>query len=201
MRLYIARHGESLDDIEDCYGGIADFPLTDSGRKQALETAGQLQDLAVTMIFSSPLSRALETAAIIADQLHLPPPVVIDELQERNTYGVLSGVNKDQAKILFKSVLAQLTEKPGYSKQTILGGEDYELFVQRVSKALDIVVRHASDLNVGTAVVVTHGKFTQALFERVLRLGSDVMPQLGSINAVDYEQARAIWVPRPFSAT
>jgi hypothetical protein len=30
MRIYLLRHGESLDDIEDAYGGIADYPLTEA---------------------------------------------------------------------------------------------------------------------------------------------------------------------------
>ncbi len=197
MRLYIVRHAESVDDIEDCYGGVADFPLTDKGRQQAKDAASKLMHAQVEAVYSSPLIRARESAEIIAATLSAGPIVVIDDLQERNTYGVLSGVNKKRAEELFKRVLVRLKEKPGYSKETILGGEEYESFVARVSRALDAVATHAVENRVKTAVVLTHGKFTQALFERVFRLGADVMPQLSAINAVEYEPPRTTWVGAP----
>jgi len=197
MRLYFVRHGESQDDIEDCYGGIADFPLTDAGKQQASSVAAQLRDEGIDAIYTSPLSRANETAAIIAASLSLPTPIVIDDLQERNTYGVLSGVNKKRAEQLFARVLSSLTEKPGYSKQTVLGGEEYEAFVQRVQRALDAVANSSIQRSVQAAVVVTHGKFTQALFERVFRLGSDVLPQLGAINIVEYSPAKITMIATP----
>lgn len=194
MRLYIVRHGESVDDIEDCYGGVADFPLTEKGRQQAEDAAEKLRHAKIEKVYSSPLARAKESAEIISSTLSAGPVIVIDDLQERNTYGVLSGVNKKRAEELFGRVLAQLKEKPGYSKETILGGEEYESFVTRVARALDAVSSHATENGVSTAVVLTHGKFTQALFERVFRLGADVMPQLSGINAVEFEPARTTWV-------
>jgi broad specificity phosphatase PhoE len=194
MRLYIVRHGESVDDIEDCYGGVADFPLTDKGRQQAKDAAEKLRYAKIEKVYSSPLARARESAEIISSTLSAGPVVVIDDLQERNTYGVLSGVNKKRAEDLFGRVLAQLKEKPGYSKETILGGEGYESFVTRVARALDAVSTHATENGISTAVVLTQGKFTQALFERVFRLGADVMPQLSAINAVEFEPARTTWV-------
>lgn len=191
MRLFIIRHGESQDDLEDCYGGIADFPLTPKGREQAIEVAGKLRSLGIEAIYTSPLARASETASLIGSALSLSEPIVIDDLQERNTYGVLSGVNKARAEQLFGRILATLTEKPGYSKQTIPGGEEYELFVLRVQRAIDNLYGQASRNGIEVAAAVTHGKFTQALFERVFRLGADVLPQLGAVNVVDYEPAHA----------
>lgn len=32
MKIYLIRHSESIDDIENCYGGIADFELTENGK-------------------------------------------------------------------------------------------------------------------------------------------------------------------------
>jgi broad specificity phosphatase PhoE len=200
MRLYIVRHGESVDDIEDCYGGVADFALTDKGRQQARDAAERLRHAKIDVVYSSPLRRARESAEIIAAALSAGPIVVIDDLQERNTYGVLSGVNKKRADELFHRVLAQLKEKPGYSRETILGGEEYESFVARVRHALDAVSTHATEHRVTTAVVLTHGKFTQALFERVFQLGADVMPQLSAVNAVEFEPARTTWVGQPAEA-
>lgn len=187
MRLFFVRHGESEDDVEDCYGGIADFPLTAKGRDQAIAVAQRLHSAEAQIVYTSPLSRALETASLIASTLSLESPIIIEDLQERNTYGVLSGVNKTRADQLFRRILASLPEKPGYSKQTILGGEDYDSFVARIQRAIELLSGLAVRDKISTAIVVTHGKFTQALFERVFRLGADVLPNLGDINVVDFE--------------
>ena len=34
MKIYLIRHIESIDDIENCYGGIADFDLRENGIKK-----------------------------------------------------------------------------------------------------------------------------------------------------------------------
>lgn len=192
MRICMMRHGEALDDIEDCYGGIADFPLTDRGRDQARETSRLLQAHAPMVIYSSPLQRAHDTARIICESLGLPPPVVIDELQERNSYGVLSGVNKDKAKVIFAHVLARLKEKPGYSKEPIPGCELWDDFVLRVDRAFGQIVDDASAKGHGTIGIVTHGKFTAALFDDVLKIRDPYDLKLSALNILDYQPSAAL---------
>lgn len=186
MRICMMRHGEALDDVEDCYGGIADFPLTDLGRKQARKTAEILDSHRPTIIYASPLKRAHETAAIIAETLGIAPPTIIDDLQERNSYGVLSGVNKEKAKVVFANVLTKLREKPGYSKEPIPGCELWDDFVQRVRRAFDSVVQDAQDNGHEIIGVVTHGKFTSALFEDVLRIRDPFDLKLSAVNILTY---------------
>ena len=197
MRLYITRHGESVDDIEDCYGGIADFELTDHGRQQGKAVAESLRAASIQHIYTSPLRRARETAEIIATTLQVPAPTVIDDLQERNTYGVLSGVNKDRAKQIFSAVLAKLSEPPGYSPETVVGGEEFEAFVARVRRAIDAVVRDAQERGFEAIAVVTHGKFSHALYNQVWHLTEPVNLKLSSVNAIDYAAERARLVASP----
>jgi broad specificity phosphatase PhoE len=191
MRICMMRHGEALDDIEDCYGGIADFPLTDLGRTQARETAELLRSHVPAIIYSSPLKRAHETAAIVAANLQLAEPIVIEDLQERNSYGVLSGVNKDKAKVVFANVLSKLKEKPGYSKEPIPGCELWDDFVIRVRRGFEAVVQDAQNKGYQTIGVVTHGKFTSALFEDVLRIREPFDLKLSAVNLLDYQPAVA----------
>lgn len=191
MRICMMRHGEALDDVEDCYGGIADFPLTDVGRDQARETSRLLRSNSPSAIYSSPLKRAHETAIIICETLGLPPPLVIEDLQERNSYGVLSGINKDKAKVIFENVLAKLKEKPGYSKEPIPGCELWDDFVVRVSRAFQFVATDAIANNHETIGVVTHGKFTAALFDDVLNIRQPYDLKLSALNIVDYQPSVA----------
>jgi broad specificity phosphatase PhoE len=201
MKLYLLRHGESVDDIEDCYGGAADFPLTDAGREKARSVANSLRRTNLQMIFTSPLIRARETADIIASELGNNIPVKeVEDLQERNSYGVLSGVNKERAAQIFKRVLAGLKEKPGYSREFLLGAEDFDAFVLRVQKAFAEVIDLANENHAESFAVVTHGKFTQALFEYVLKIKDGVDLNLSAINAIEYQPATAtiieLTVPR-----
>ena len=192
MKIYITRHGEALDDIEDCYGGIADFPLTDTGRDQAASVADRLQNEGIQAIFSSPLERARETAEIIASKLGTEGDLtVVEDLQERNSYGVLSGVNKDRAKQIFKRVFANLKEKPGYSREPLVGAEDFDEFIQRVHRAFAEVVNSAASQGKERILIVTHGKFSRALFEHVLAIDEEFDLKLSAVNIVEYQPAVA----------
>jgi broad specificity phosphatase PhoE len=200
MRLYLLRHGESIDDIEDCYGGVADFPLTEAGREKARSVAEQLRHAKLQIIFTSPLIRARETADIIAHELGDDIPVrEVEDLQERNSYGVLSGVNKERAAQIFKRVLASLKEKPGYSREFLLGAEDFDEFVLRVNRAFDEVLETARLNKVETFAIVTHGKFTQALFEYVLKIQDGVDLNLSAVNVIEYQPAKATIIQMAFT--
>ena len=67
MRLYIVRHGETDWNKARKIQGQSDIPLNEFGRHLARETAKGLADVHFDLCFTSPLSRAKETAQIILD--------------------------------------------------------------------------------------------------------------------------------------
>ncbi len=71
------RHGEVENPRRVLYGRIPGFHLSADGRVQAKAVAGFLAGRDVTVLRSSPLERALETAEPLAAQFGLP--VVVDE--------------------------------------------------------------------------------------------------------------------------
>jgi broad specificity phosphatase PhoE len=175
LQIHVFRHGEAEDDELDAYGGAANFRLTDTGRRQAREAAQDFADAGIEFIYTSPLARASETAEILSQHLSTTPSVrMVSELRERNSYGVMSGVTKAKAAEIFDYVLADLTEKPGYSREPLLGAEDFEDFISRVRTAFEAVVADATSQGYHQIAIVTHGKFTQALFEFVVDLGHPV---------------------------
>ena len=190
MKVYFIRHGESVDDIEDCYGGIADFPLTDAGREKTRGVAQFLRSAGLQLILTSPLARARETADIIVKELGRDLPVrEIDSLQERNAFGILSGVNKELAAQIFKRILSGLNETPGSPSETLLGAEDFNEFIVRVQKAFNEVLEFAAAHGLKQVAVVTHGQFTQTLFERVLKIKDGVDLNLSAVNVIEYQPA------------
>ncbi|KAL2255176.1 hypothetical protein VTK26DRAFT_3927 [Humicola hyalothermophila] len=75
MRLFLIRHGETVDNVAGIYAGTRDSPLTTHGALQARRLAAHLARHAppITHVFSSDLRRAVETArAIVAAQPPLP---------------------------------------------------------------------------------------------------------------------------------
>lgn len=67
--IYI-RHGESVRNVEKVFaGGKDNTPLTANGKKQAKNAGRLLKSENITKIFSSPLSRTIETATIIAGEV------------------------------------------------------------------------------------------------------------------------------------
>ncbi|MGE5654148.1 MAG: histidine phosphatase family protein [Bacillota bacterium] len=80
--IYFVRHGETHYDLAEqrrLKGGMRDLvPLTDKGREQALSAAERLRGMPITRIVTSPMTRAMETAHIIAVALGLPMAVEFD---------------------------------------------------------------------------------------------------------------------------
>jgi 2,3-bisphosphoglycerate-dependent phosphoglycerate mutase len=73
--LLLARHGQTDDNLEPLRAqGFRDTPLNAVGRRQAQELAEQVAgELQIASLWSSDLSRALETARTVGDRIGLEP--------------------------------------------------------------------------------------------------------------------------------
>jgi len=99
-RFYLIRHGQSEANARRVVQGLRDFRLDDSGRAQAAALGAWLRDKGIETIRCSPLVRARETAEILARELRLPSPAVLDELCEIDA-GRFSGLSLEEAKERF----------------------------------------------------------------------------------------------------
>ncbi len=72
--LTFLRHGQSEGNVRRLFQGQNDYPLTALGRAQAqaLAERWQTEERAFDHVIASPLSRAYETAKIVAQALNLP---------------------------------------------------------------------------------------------------------------------------------
>lgn len=66
MKLYVIRHGETLENANDCLVGRLNSPLTNEGIKQAKKVREYFEDKTIDLIISSPLDRCRQTAEIIS---------------------------------------------------------------------------------------------------------------------------------------
>jgi len=90
MRIYIVRHGETDWNTQRRFQGLEDIPMNPNGISQANTTGQALADLDIDLIIYSPLSRAHETARIIAGYTHTDELICEPGLLERD-FGKLSG--------------------------------------------------------------------------------------------------------------
>lgn len=94
---YFLRHGETEYNRKGLFSGKTDIPLNQTGILQAKNASHVLSNCQIQEIWSSPLYRARQTAAIVADYLDIDVKV-LNELTERN-YGdwegkAKSGINR-----------------------------------------------------------------------------------------------------------
>ncbi len=173
MRIYLIRHSESVDDIENCYGGIADFDLTENGKNKVREHRKQIENCGIEKIYTSPYKRAYQTAEILNENIKADMKV-IEEIRELNSYGVLSGVNREVAKNIFSHVFQKEEYKNigYYFGKTFLGGEDIGEFDHRVKKAIYSIIEDAKGLN--TIAIVTHGGVHRSVFKNILDINRKI---------------------------
>lgn len=114
---YFLRHGVTDHNLRRLVMGQLDIPLNPQGRRQAEAAAGLVASLGVVSIVCSPLSRARETAEIVALRLGLAVTLV-DALRERD-WGEMSGRS-------YRDMFRQL--QPA-------GAETTEAFAERVLAA------------------------------------------------------------------
>lgn len=69
--VHLLRHGEVHNPTGILYGRIPGFKLSERGQKQALTVAEHLADHDIAHVVASPLDRAQQTAAPVADSHRL----------------------------------------------------------------------------------------------------------------------------------
>lgn len=142
-RILLVRHGQSEWNAAGRWQGQADPPLTELGRRQAFEAARAIG--AVDAVWASDLTRAVETATIVADSVGVGPVVVDPDLRERDA-GEFSGLTRDEIEQRFPGYLADHRRPPGWEPDDLL-----------LARAVAAVRRIAEAIPGGDVVVITHG--------------------------------------------
>jgi probable phosphoglycerate mutase len=156
MLVLLVRHGQSVGNVEGRFQQ-ATTPLTPRGRAESRAVAQMLASRGdVTHLYTSPLTRALETAGIIAQAVNEAPVIVpgLAEIDTGRAAGMLRSdwrrANPDMARILANPDRGVM-DLAGWD-----GGESGLQFRDRVIQAYrEILHGHAGADDV--AVIVAHG--------------------------------------------
>ena len=164
MNLIIVRHAESTGNAEDRLQGQDDFPLSERGRRQAalLRARFESEGYLPTHIYSSPLSRTLETARIASAGWEVPISEW-DDLMETDI-GVFSGLTWDDVQARFPEMARRFAETR--NMDVVEGAETFEQRTERGSRVIDRVMdEHTNDDRV---LVFSHGGIMQYQIARVM---------------------------------
>jgi glucosyl-3-phosphoglycerate phosphatase len=150
-RLVLWRHGRTTWNVEGRAQGTIDVPLDQVGRQQAREAAARLASLQPRFVWSSPLSRASDTANELATLAGLQVHHDV-RLQEINT-GERQGLNLDELSERFPEVYRAFIS--GEELPRAKGGEVEPEVADRVSAAMYDAVDNLGPGDIG--VLVSHG--------------------------------------------
>jgi probable phosphoglycerate mutase len=138
-RLILVRHGETALTKQGRYSGRGDVPLSDEGQAQAMAAGGRVAGLArdVAAVVTSPLSRCVRTAEIIAAELGGADVTVVDDLIECD-FGEWEGMTFAEVQERWPAEMDAWLDSTSVAPP---GGESFETVARRTRSALATVLR------------------------------------------------------------
>jgi broad specificity phosphatase PhoE len=166
MEIMLLRHGESEGNAQGRMQGRLDFPLSSLGREQAARAGAFIaaSGLELAAVYSSPLKRAFETAAIVAACGVRPEPVVDEDLPEIGA-GAIEGLNEAEIRAAYPRFMERpLTHTGDFGDY---GGESYDDVQARVRRLwARLQARHREPGE--RVLLVGHGGFHYQLTKALL---------------------------------
>jgi probable phosphoglycerate mutase len=187
--VFVARHGEAeyeTDLVSDDGGS-----LTPLGRSQAHGLADELRGHRIARVWTSSLSRAVQTAEIVAGRLGVD--VVVREGLREYSVGSLSGTYADERAIL-GGIFEDWME--GDREARIPGGDRIDAFIGRVATVFaEVAEQHRGE----AVLVVSHGGAILAAVPHLLGLPAASVRDrtLANCGVIELEADADGW--RPFS--
>ena len=187
QELLLVRHGQSTANAKGIWQGQMEFPLSERGRVQAGLAGRGLSDVPFEGLYSSPLSRAFETAEIIRDRTGFAGEIVpVEGLSERNG-GILEGHTWAEQEQRNPELAKKFLAIPEEERWALVGAETDEEVIARFEEALSSIrTLHPGGSRI---VVVSHGGVMRAFLRELF--GPEVLP--GAQRAANASITRLHW--------
>jgi len=141
-RVYLVRHGQTAWNVGEIFRGRADIPLDDTGKKEVHLAGEALKDETIHAVYSSPLSRSMETAENIA-KFHAIPVTPLDAIVDIS-YGEWEGRENHEVEQDYPELHRLWHQEP--HKVMFPEGESLDVVRSRTVAALEeLVVRHRDE--------------------------------------------------------
>jgi probable phosphoglycerate mutase len=148
-RLLLVRHGATSATEEDRFSGSSGAELSEQGRWQAARLGERLTEQRITAVYTSPLSRALETAGIVAGHCRLEP-VTRDGLREIG-HGHWEGMKRQDVEREFGAEYSAWEADP-FTFAPVGGESGLAVLARALPIIREIVTAHAGE----QVLVVSH---------------------------------------------
>lgn len=156
-KITLVRHAETNANLIRAFSGRREVPISSYGYQQISDLTKVLANKSFAAVFSSPMSRAIETVKPTATRLGLN--VILDDDLLELSYGVLEGTPRDEIKDKFPDVWEFFIQYDYFSR--VEDGEEIEEGVRRFTTCLK---RLASIYEGQSILVATHGMLLRAFY-------------------------------------
>ena len=199
--LYLLRHGEIVGSEKKCYIGQTDVPLSSKGLCQAALWREELAHVEFEKVYSSNLSRALDTARIVSDLPELDVQA-LSQLREINL-GDWDGETMENIKTRFPEAWAERGRHIDTFQTP--NGESFQDLHDRVMPVFQKIAAEAR----GNVLMVAHAGVNRLILCHVLKRPIQELfsiPQdYAALNLIDYHEGRSFVLtinrtPRKISA-
>jgi broad specificity phosphatase PhoE len=188
-RVYLVRHGATEWNREEIFRGRADCPLNETGRAEARAVAHHLQGTGIEKIYSSPLSRAAETAQAVAAATRVP--VIFKASFTDLDFGDWQGMALREVKEKYPDMYRIWRERP--EDASFPGGETLKQARVRAWQGLLGVLQENPEK---TVLIVSHRVITKLLICAALGLDEshfwNVKQDTTAINCLEYARERFV---------
>lgn len=164
--LVLLRHGQSDYNKKNLFTGFIDIGLSDQGRLEAKKAQELLKNYRFDAVFTSALTRAKETAAIVLVG-KMPNISLEDKALNERDYGELSGKNKDEARAQFGVEQVHIWRR-SFDKRPP-GGESLKDTCDRVIPYYEHAIKPLIKEGM-TILVAAHGNSLRALVKELEHL-------------------------------
>ncbi len=191
-RLILVRHGRTNHNASGRIQGRTEIPLDEHGREQAHRAGAWLRDrYAIDVLYTSPLTRAHETATIIGSYIGLEPQCNHDIIEF--DFGIVSDCNLDELAQRYPALYQELQvwlnvgwDSP-MTRPRIPGMEDETDLAARIVAFWE----HIQQAHRGkTVAAVTHGGVIKGMFTLIaggdLRRHTPFWADNASVSIIDF---------------
>src|SRR5919202_1917034 len=136
QEIILIRHGQSTANASGIWQGQLDFSLSAEGRRQAAAAGRALKDTRISGVYASPLSRAFETAEIVAREAGFTGEIVpMPDLMERHG-GILEGHTWAEQAARNPALAEKFLALPEEERWPLVGAETEQEILARFERAI-----------------------------------------------------------------
>ena len=172
ITLYLARHGQTVENLSRIFQGHLPGTLTKKKKKQAMELGESLRDIALDAVVSSDLQRVVDTVQLAVGSRQLPWQQTT--LLRETDWGPWTGLSVGSV---------DLSNPPA-------GVETRQMMYDRAGTFLDYLWQHYDGKRV---LVVAHGQINRCLEARITGVSLEelcTVPLMKNAELHRYELAR-----------